>query len=460
MKKKILLFTIIASIVGGMSNITPTFAITSNTTNTIKIVEEIEFKEFPQMNIADLSKDFSLKNNSNVRFHGKLTENNKLGEINNKTKIESRGITQSWTGTLQNQGDITYIIASLAPNQILNASLKCPNNENLNYDLLVHEVDENGYLGDLVAASTTGTYFNSYPDGTKKTVDEGAAFINKTNQIRDYAIIVSATEGGSSIDSFELTVSLDVPGTYDAAEPNDSAYDAYSVTEGTVTGANLHVSNDQDWYMWKATSEFKEADINATAGYEVEVYNAIGNKLALIKPDTNGIYKVQPGVNYIRVFEKDGNFIPSRYSLNIIPTKLTPAKMTIELNGDMGNDLIPYPEGKYLRYKNEVNSKIQLASESGYVVSGYPLELYWESESWSEQSGNKMRTVSGVTDKKGEVILSLSSPKLPPAIGGRIHFIPGPMSITHYYDISYLKVSGEGVNSYVTPAYHFSRSEY
>lgn len=70
-------------------------------------------------------------------------------------------------------------------------------------------------------------------------------------------------------------------GNYDSAEPNDSAFEAYKIKEGELSGASLHVENDQDWYIWDATAEFKSAKFIVSAGYDVEVYTADGNKLKL-----------------------------------------------------------------------------------------------------------------------------------------------------------------------------------
>ncbi|ONI46576.1 hypothetical protein AN640_00680 [Candidatus Epulonipiscium fishelsonii] len=148
-----------------------------------------------------------------------------IKDLSNGIKLQDKdsksGFTQSWTATIANQGDIVYVTTTLAPNQILNATLVCPKNENLNYDLFVYEMDNLGNLTKLVARSNTETYMNEYTDGTVKTIDESAGFVNKGFETKEYAIIVAATEGGSTTDTFELILNRDEPGNYDIAEPSD-----------------------------------------------------------------------------------------------------------------------------------------------------------------------------------------------------------------------------------------------
>lgn len=426
-----------------------------NSESNIELVDEIEFKSLPEMDIKDLVPDTNMPSMlSNNHFN--INEGYLLGNMNAKS------VTQSWTGVLKNEGEFTYVTASLAPTQILNATLVCPKNPNFNYDLFVYEIDDNGYLTNVVSASTTGTYFNTYEDGTTKTVDEGAAFVNKTDKTQNYAVIVSATKGGSASDTFELTLSLDVQGNYDSAEPNDSAYYAYGITEGNLTGASLHVINDQDWYMWNATSEFESAKISATSGYDVEVYTANGNNLILTNKNSDGSYPIATGVNYIKVSSDGENFVPSVYSLSIEPWDLKPAEMFVHLVGDEGDKSYPdYPQGNnYLRFKDRLSPEVGIASASGYPVRNYPVTLYWESGSWNEHTGNKTREITEYTNSGGVATLVLESPNLPTSLGSYSYYISGPINFIHYYDIDGIVISSPGVESYYNLVYHFSHSVY
>lgn len=339
----------------------------------------------------------------------------------------------------------------------MNTTLISPTNPNLNYDLFIYEVTSGGTLGNVVASSTTGTYFNTYPSGVQKTVDEGAAFINNTTQTNNYAVIVSATQGGSTADTFKLTVSLDVDGCYDSAEPNDSPYNAYGVTEGTVSGASLHVINDQDWFIWRATSEFISADISSSNGYNVEVYTANGNKLVLVAKNTDGSYPISTGVNYIRVFADESTFSPSTYSLSITPRKLKPAYMHVELNGDQGQVYPDYPEGRYFRFKDRISPDVTITSASGYAVTNQPVTLHWESGSWNESTGNKSREVTAYTNEQGIATTTITPPT---SLGTQSVYLHGAIDFIHYYDIDGILISSPGVTSYTDVVYHFSLSEY
>lgn len=433
-------------------------ALANSSDLSVELVDEIKFKELPNMDIADLSEESSLQHTqARMKEHTNLEEGNKLSNVLKGT----RGVTQSWTGTLKSEGEFTYVLATLAPTQILNATLQCPVNESLNYDLFIYEVDENGVLKNEVAFSTLGTYLNTYPDGTVKTADEGAAFINNTSTTNNYAVIVMATEGGSSTDEFKLTIGLDVEGTYDSAEPNDSAYNSYAITEGTISGATLHVVNDQDWYLWKATSEFKSANITVSAGYSVEVYTANGNKMILTNQKSDGSFPIARGANYIRVFANENNFSPAVYSLSVLPWEVTPDKMVVALNGDEGATYPNYPEGsQYLRFHKKFSPQVGIKSKSGYRVPNHPVSLYWESGAWNEHTGNKTREVSGRTNSEGVVTLVLESPDLPVSLGSHSCYLNGAISFIHYYDVDGIIISSPGVEPYTDLVYHFARSSY
>lgn len=195
-------------------------------------------------------------------------------------------------------------------------------------------------------------------------------------------------------------------GNYDSAEPNDSAFEAYKIKEGELSGASLHVENDQDWYIWDATAEFKSAKFIVSSGYDVEVYTADGNKL-----------------------------------------KLNPQ------NPD-------YPEGEHFRFKDRLSPYIGIVSRSGYPVKNHPVTLYWESGAWNEQTGNKTRTVTGKTNKEGVVKLVLEKPDLPTSLGSHSVYLPGPIQFTHYYDIDGIVISSPGVEAYPDVVYHFAYSVY
>lgn len=434
----------------------PEFISTANTES----VAEVNFKSPPKMHVDDLVEASGLQKVDITKLANfNLSDGKKLA--NSFHNRSARSVTEAWTGTLANQGEFTYVIAPLAPTQIINATLVCPKGANLNYDLFIYDIDANGNLGSVVAASVTSTYLNIYPDGTVKTVDEGAAFINNTAQTNNYAVIVSATEGGSATDGFELTISLDVKGNYDVAEPNDSAFNAHAVNKGSSTGSSLHVANDQDWYNFRGTSDFSNANISVNAGYKVEVYAANGTKMVLVSQNPSGTYPIAIGANYIRVFADGVAFTPAAYTLTITPRTYSPAEMQVLLNGGEGRDFPDYPQGNtYLRFKNKLCPEVTILSASGHPVPDQLVTLYWESGSWNEGTGNKSRTVTGYTDAHGKVTLVLETPFLPTSLGKYSFYVGSPILFLHHYDFDVIKISANGVNSYTDLVYHFSRSDY
>ena len=242
---------------------------------------------------------------------------------------------------IANEGEFAYYIVTLAPRQIVSATMACPQNPDLNYDLLLYEVDENGYLGNILNASTTETYMNTYSDGTVKTMDESLAYINNTAETKNYAVIVLATKGGSESDTFKLTLSMDEDGSYDIFEYNNSPYDAFELPELTVDGLrvsklSLHTANDQDWFLLRNTSsEISLASIEPERldmqKYQIEVYTADGSKMKLARK-SNGLYSIQPGVNYIKVCADETGFTSSGYQLLITGLSNSPSKVEYILN--------------------------------------------------------------------------------------------------------------------------------
>ena len=428
----------------------------------VEVVDEFTITPYPEMNVADLVESSSLERPSaRSAFAGNVKKGKEV-TMPQRHSV-ARGATEYWQGTLPAQDYYISIPVTLSPAQIVNASLQCPKNESLNYDLYIFEVDASGNFGNIVSYSETETYFNTYPDGSIKTVDEGVAFVNTSTTTKNYKVVVWATQGGSDTDPFILSIGLDDAGKYDLAEPSDSPFYAYGVTEGIISGGTLHVENDQDWFVWNAGSEFKTAKIYADANYQTEVYTASGNKLILSDKDSTGAYPITAGSNYIRVFAKPAGFVPNNYILTITPTKVTTGTIKVRFNGDEGPDSYPdYPEGKNIyRFKNKLSPKVQITTPEGYPVPDCSVQLYWQSGSWTEGSGNKSRTVYATTDSVGEATLVLEQPTLPTALGKLSCIVGKPVAFKHYYDLDGIAISSQSTDEVFTSlVYHFSHSSY
>lgn len=472
MKPKKLLMSAVLIITMVLSGSVGVFAQADEVTNVekggIEEIETINEFNFEKMSGID-SPEVSVKSKSSIMSGDNILDINEgydsmslnSPRFMRSAKMTSKAVTRTWTEKLEKQGDYKYYFATLDPGQMFNATLICPKNPDLNYNLLVYDIDNEGRLRNLVAGSTTETYFNTYPDGSKKTIDEGVSYVNKTSTTNQYAIIVSAVKGGSSTDEYQLTLSLDVKGNYDSAEPNDSAYSAYSINDKGISDVSLHVKNDQDWYIWKTKNEFKSAKLTVSKNYKAEMYTADGNKIVLSEKNPDGSYKIADGVNYIKVYSDSTSFEPAEYTLNIEPCEMIPATMEVVLDGDQGKNSYPdYPEGHYFRFKDKFSPKVKLLTVNGHPVKNYPVTLRWESGSWKEQTGNKVRTITGITNDKGEVELVLETPNLPTSLGLISLYLKGPMQFMHHYDIDGIIISAPGVKPYTNVVYHFSHSEY
>lgn len=430
---------------------------------------------------------------------GKLaSEGKKLPEINGetlkdhkqlKTKTKNRAatpyssdksVTQVFDGiTLEAENDYVFLPITLAPGDIIQATLESPGNADLDYDLLLYEYDD-AELGEELLQRGLTTYLNNY-NGTMKTVDEGLSYINETVNSKDYALLVFASKGYSTTESAKLTVSLDENGYYDSFEPNDSPFDAISITENVqITGNTLNVSNDQDWFVWKVPSSLKKASILMdNENYSVEMYVASGLSMVLQNPDSSGNYILGHTYYYIKVFNKSSDFVSGSYNLKIqsgsqqtppptvtptptptatpIPTVTpTPTPTSVVKNikiksvtSDTSPNKVDYGYGSFYRFKKNFTVTFKVTDKSGNPVTNEPLFCLWESGSWVEGSANHQREGIGVTDANGEVQISIEGPA---AVGSYSYETSGPVIIRHYYDIDALVYKCgdviDGVNMY------------
>lgn len=446
----------------------------------VRIVEEFETRVPQEVNAADLVKaedlpiDAPAVTMQDLETGIQLTDTDGVQNPEKMARSDS-GVIQSLTGAIANEGEFAYYIVTLAPRQIVSATMACPQNPDLNYDLLLYEVDENGYLGNILNASTTETYMNTYPDGTVKTMDESLAYINNTAETKNYAVIVLATKGGSASDTFKLTLSIDVDGSYDIFEYNNSPYDAFELPELTKDGLSvsqlsLHMSNDQDWFLLRNTSsEISLASIDPkiteTQSYQIEVYTADGSKMKLAG-QSDGLYRIQPGANYIKVYADENGFTSSEYQLLISGLSNSPSNIDYRLNGDEGpTQFATYPQGKYFRFKNKLCPEVYVFSKSGFPVPGYSVNLFWESGAWNEETDNKYRNITSKTGNDGIAVLTLASNlpspnDLPTSIGSYAYIRNGPFMFRDYYDLDAIVISAYGQVIFSDGVYHLMRSDY
>ncbi len=429
-----------------------------------------------------------------------LSENEKISKINGATLEKHRKLGKKQTAVpyssvnsitqvfdnifFEKEGDYVYVPLTLAPGDILQATLESPKNADIDYDLVLYEYD-NAELGAEIIQRGLTPYLNDY-DGVQKTVDEGLAYINETVNSKEYALFIFASKGYSTTEAAKLTVSLDENGYYDSFEPNDSPFDARSIAEDVqVTGNTLNVSNDQDWFVWKVPSSLNKVSIQMdNPNYSAEMYVASGRSMVLQNPDSNGNYILNHTYYYIKVYNKSSDFISGNYNLKIqsggqqtpIPTATptptqtptptptptqTPTSVVKNIritsfSSDSNPNKVDYGYGSFYRFKKDFTVTFKVTDADGNPVPNVPVACIWESGSWVEGSENHQREGIDATDANGEVQISI---KGPPAVGSYSYETGGPVIIRHYFDIDYL-VYGCGDLIKYDRMYHLAYSMY
>lgn len=419
-------------------------------------LDEVVGKSLHEVSVDGLSQDSGMTQKDHSGLNTVSIDTMTEVSVGNEESISAYaagGMTQSFEGIVEQEGAFTYMLLSLEPGQIVQATLAGPNNANIDYDLLLYTYDDaTGSLVDCVAESTLNTYINS---STGKSVEDAVAYINTGNSSQDYALLVFAARGCSSTETFKLTVSLDNFENFDAGEPNDNPFSALEVPDGVViSNCNLNVPNDQDWYVWNVSSSFANMGLNlSNSNYTVEVYQANGQSMIWVSPNSaTGLYDIKAGKYYLRVYNKNDNFVSSAYTLSVQAYGKTPARMTVVFDGDMGTTRPSYTWEKYYRFENVLKPMVIIEDASGYPIVGISVDLYWKSGARPE--GDAMSEVSdqAKTDKDG-----IATFETVPYHAIGVDTWEGS-GFRHYYDIDDLRYKC-GDLSYSQKVYHFWRSE-
>ncbi len=336
--------------------------------------------------------------------------------------------TSTFQSTFEYQGDFSYIPVVLTPGQIVQATLITPEVVGLNYDLFLYEEDD-GYLGDLVDYCDL--------DG----IDDSIAYINNTNNNISLYVLAYATAGYNEEDQYALTISIDGYGYYDSYEPDENAFYANTVAvSGTavITGRNLNVSNDQDWYAWTVPSTICGADIFVNNNnYSVDVYyTSDGTTMNKIIPTDDTLYSLPSDTYYIRVRSSGNSFTSSSYSLAIIPYDNTGDSMSIvSMVTDTTNNSAIYAEGLKYRAKFHIVATVRVVNDQGVPVTNRPVKMTWTSGAWNPGTWFYTRDVTENTNSSGVAVLDLT---IPNAMGEHCFTEYGAQTFTHYYDIDTL----------------------
>lgn len=434
-------------------------------------LEGVEKESLITVSAEELSHEYNLEQNISSNFT--ITEEDSLGEFQSgradgiSTYSSTNSITQSIPGTIETEGGLSYLLVTLAPDEILQASLAGPNNPNINYDLQLYTYN-NGVLETFLTGSTLETYMNTYKNENEtdedkknvtKSVEDCVSYINTGDSSQEYALIVYSTSGYSATETFNLTVSIDEQGYYDASEPNDSPFTAVSVDTGAIiTGCNLNVSNDQDWFVWNVPSTVNGVSLSLdNSDYTAEIYHASGLSMILDSPDANGLYSLDTKAYYIRVYNCNDTFTSGDYTLTFIPSGTTAATIKMTFSGDMDSEKIAYSEGLHYRFKEVLTPSVIVLDNSGYPVTFQKVSLIWLSGSWNEATGNSEKTADPqITDINGKAQFNLQTPR---ALGFCSCLVGAAKTFRHYYDIDGI-VFKCGNASYQEMLYHYAYSDY
>lgn len=386
--------------------------------------------------------------------------------------VPSTVTTDTYSGVITNEGESSLLYPIYVdPGHALQVQLTPPGSAQLDYDLYLYEFDM--ATGDLITTpidySIYGTYLNAYSDGTK-TLTEHVGTKNTTTGAKAYLIEVYAKQGASINDPFYVTVAKSA--SYDAFETDESAFHAYAITVATggssLNSRSINSTVDNDWYALTVPADrnydamnFSLDQTSASKGYKVEVYGVLaGNKMKLITSTGSNNIPLGTGTYYIRVYTT-GQADDTNYTLAMRPVLRADKLMNVSYNSGGGsNDYPTYQYGRKFRIqKNWLTVQGVVATSDNYPVANAKVDLLWLNENWTEQSGNRTRTGSAYSDQNGQFTITL---QLPPSTGSIAEYLPGPISFTHYYDLSgiLVQVSDQPSASKTDVMYHFAYSVY
>ncbi|MCM1061679.1 MAG: hypothetical protein NC452_15525 [Eubacterium sp.] len=371
---------------------------------------------------------------------------------------------QTYYGTITEEEGFKYVIFALEPGELVNATLICPLTPDVDYDLLMYEFDmDQNTFGDLINYSMLSTVFNTYPDNTQKTADESLSYINETNETIYYALVVYATEGYSVMHNFILQLSATVNGEYDTFEPNDSPYYPTTISS-RLNNLSLHAENDNDWFLYYATDDVAAVKISTNViGYNVEIYTSDGSGMYLETPQSDGFYLVESDIPYyIHMFSNMNEFSPSNYGLTFETAEATPNEPEVgnikisSFTSDLDSDIVRYDYGYLNIFKREFEVTVLVTSTDGSPLENQRVYLQWESDAWTEASGNRYVYAEGWTNSNGVVTLKVRTAV---SLGSKKYILTGAVNFLHTYDLSQVTVYC-GNASTTKKLYHFANSSY
>ncbi|MFD0588809.1 hypothetical protein ACFQZE_12480 [Paenibacillus sp. GCM10027627] len=378
----------------------------------------------------------------------------------------------TYSGTIATAGTAQFVYPIyLQPGELLQAQLTGPASASLDYDLYLYEFNmSTGNLNPTeLDYSIYGTYYNSYPTGSS-TLTENVGTRNAITTPKAYALKIYAKTGSSSTLPYYLTV--DVAASYDAFEPDENAFKAYTFAfaagGSTLNTRSIHSGIDNDWYKITvpASRNYDKLTIQLDGtstgyGYKAEVYGVqTGNKLVLL-PHTNNNVALNTGTYYVKVSTTNQFSSSHLYSLTIRPV-LRAGNITITGFDSSANGPNDYPNyahaGAHYRVDQYSNFTVKgvVRTTDNFPVVNELVHMTWLNPNWNSSSGNRIRSASGYTDQNGNFSITVT---LPASTGSIAE--PMPIYFMHYFDYTDVLVQVSGTSVLDTDnVYHFAYSLY
>lgn len=375
-------------------------------------------------------------------------------------------------GYLEQTGSISLLRLTLNPGVYLQAQMRQPADESIDYNLYVLDAE-----GIVQTFSATQTHINS----TGETLPEAVGYITPGMEAATYYLAVMSANGGSTTQPFLLDIS--VSNECDQYEPseNPSRTGSFSLPNKGVglEGVTLNSPIDNDWYSFVVPEDRKYDDvwINVSTDSKnicrYEVYRNIasdGYKMECLDSGKGEKYinVSTPGTYYIRICNDNApeDFDASNiqgYSFMVVPRVWADEITITARNGEEGlNTIRPYPDGEsYFCTRNTLNIRgyvyaCDRVTGEKYKVEGAHVKIEYYNPYWALNNTKEWAYCSQVvvTDSNGFFWTDL---KLPPAYGAYSYDAP---LTTQYYDINTFTLSVIGMEDVTAITERFVQLDY
>lgn len=286
---------------------------------------------------------------------------------------------RSVSGYLSNSGDYALYTAELPAGSYLQARLTLPNNNQIDYDLVLYDsalsvIKSSDYLTFLNAAGTIAESIGYKASGNEKVY-----------------IGVFSSLGGSDTEAYTLEFSI-ATNYSETNEPNENAKEAIDLAlgkEGAIASVSgvLNSAIDNDWYSFTVLDNMYYDKIrldmdfvSKTNDYNIEVYRNLSTDyygMQLVARGKSGEMKLPVGSYFLRVVCTNtiNNFnagdLPT-YKLTVSPVSRVSGIEITKYAGGYQWAICDYAEGPYYRTYEVLNEPTMI------IIRGWAYYYYAE----------------------------------------------------------------------------------